>query len=341
LTRAVSRGRGRPTIDDVARAAGVSRGTVSRVLNGGHYVSQDARNRVVSAMRETRYVANQSARSLATGRANAVGFVIPETQDRLFEDPNFNVLLRATTQALVESDIALVLLLAGPGQGRSKVLRYIQAGHVDGVMVVSAHSGDPLLAQLLKLSIPAVVCGRPLDEYGRVPYVAADDREGARLMTRHLTETGRGRIAMITGPLDTPGGIDRLHGFRDVLGPDVPRERILSASTYSHAAGQEAMRQLLQQAPDIDAVFVASDLVAAGAMAELYRQGVGVPGQIAVGGFDDSIIATTTQPALTTIRQPLDDVAGEMVEVLLASVAGRHVSASRLLPVSLVRRDST
>lgn len=336
-----TRGRRRPTIDDVARSAGVSRGTVSRVLNGGHYVSADAFDRVSRAMKQTGYVTNHSARALATGRTNAVGLVIPEAQDRLFEDPTFNVLLRAATQTLIESDVAMVLLLAGSGATRAKILRYIRAGHLDGIMVVSDHAADPIVPSLLELGVPTVVCGRPLESMGSAPFVAADDREGGRLLTQHLLDTGRTRIGMIAGPLDTSGGVDRLAGYRDALGTNAHEDLVVAAGSYSHSAGQAAMTRLLNQVPDLDAVFVGSDLLAAGAVAELRRRHIDVPGDVAVGGFDDSILATTTRPSLTTVRQPLEDVAREMVSLLMECIAGTHTPASRVLPVSLVQRDST
>ena len=327
----------KPTINDVAAAAGVSRGTVSRALNGSHYVSALARARVEKAMRKIGYVANQSARTLATGRADAIAFVLSEPQERLFEDPNFHVLLRASTQALAERDIGLVLMLAG-GQ-RQRIVRFIRARHVDGVMLISSHQGDRVQSELTSMGIPTVACGKPLGHETQIPYVSANDRAGAQLMTRYLLTSGRKRVGLITGPVDTPGGIDRLQGYRDVMGSRFRRQRVVSAAEYSYAAGEDAMRRLLDQSPDVDAVFAASDLLAAGALMHLIEVGLSVPQDIAVGGFDDSQLATTTRPQLTTIRQPLETIAHELVEVLLARIEGREVS-SRVLPVSLVRRQS-
>jgi len=328
-----------PTIDDVAALAGVSRGTVSRVLNGGHDVSAAAMAAVEQAIRTSGYVVNQSARSLVTRTTNAVAFVLSEPQERLFEDPNFSVLLRSATQALAERNVSLVLMIAGGPEDRDRELGYLRSGHVDGVMLVSSHGGDPLVAALARDGIPFVVCGKPLGYGDALPYVCADDRAGGRDMTRFLVEQGRKRIGIITGPLDTSGGYERLQGFFDVLGRRTPKRRIVSASEYSHAAGERAMEQLLEQAPDLDAVFVASDLMAAGALAVLRRSGRTVPDDVAVGGFDDSHVAVTTDPPLTTIRQPLDLVARSMVQLLLEQVSGEP-TRSVTLPVNLVRRES-
>lgn len=327
-----------PTIDDVAELAGVSRGTVSRVLNGGHYVSAASLEAVQKAMAKTGYTVNQSARSLVTKRSNAVGFVLSEPQERLFEDPNFSVLLRSCTQALAERDISLVLMLESSDAERDRILRYVRGEHVDGVLLISSHSGDPLIAELARRGVPAVACGKPLAPGDTLPYVAADDREGARQMTRYLVEQGHQRIGMISAP-QIAGGQERLQGYQDVLGRKALKRLVVSAADYSQEAGRQAMEKLLLASPDIDAVFAASDLLASGALVELRRAGRRVPEEVAVGGFDDSRIARESDPPLTTIRQPLELVAREMVDVLLQQIAGVDVGP-RILPTELMVRAS-
>jgi DNA-binding LacI/PurR family transcriptional regulator len=334
--RAMRRG---PTIDDVARVAGVSRGTVSRMLNGGRYVSPQARAAIERAIQESGYVANSSARSLVTRRSGAAAFVLSEPQELLFEDPNFSVLLRACTEALAEHGMSLVLMLAGGPDQRQRVLQYMRAGHVDGILLVSSHSGDPIVAELERGGLPAVACGQPLGHEASIPFVAADDRDGARRMTRYLLDLGRRRVATLTGPLDTPGGRQRLAGYREVLGARLDETLVESAADYSYHAGEAAMDRLLARRPDLDAVFVASDLVASGAIATLRRAGRRIPADVAVGGFDDSRIATTTEPPLTTVRNPLGQVAAAMVDLLVRRIGGERPE-SRVLPVELVRRDS-
>ncbi|MGW0968814.1 LacI family DNA-binding transcriptional regulator [Streptomyces sp. NPDC002516] len=331
-----------PTIHDVAREAGVSRGTVSRVLNGGHYVSPSAQEAVDAAIRRTGYVVNRHARSLITGRSDSVGFLLTEPQERFFEDPNFNVLLRGCTQALAAHDVPLLLMLAGTQDERRRITRYITAGHVDGVLLVSSHSGDPVAEELREAGVPLVACGKPIGLGSKVSYVAADDRDGARDMVTHLLSLGRRRIAMVTGPLDTPGGVERLAGYREVLaeaGVEAD-DRLVASGDYSRASGEAGAEQLLARAPDMDAVFVASDLMAQGVLAALRKAGRRVPEDVAVGGFDDSPAATAATPALTTIRQPWDRISSEMVRVLLAQIGGEDPSAV-ILPTELVRREST
>lgn len=342
MTMNATGGRRRPpTIHDVAREAGVSRGTVSRVLNGGHYVSPSAQEAVNAAIRKTGYVVNRHARSLITGRSDSVGFLLTEPQERFFEDPNFNVLLRGCTQALAAHDVPLLLMLAGTPDERRRIMRYITAGHVDGVLLVSSHSGDPVTDELREAGVPMVACGKPIGQASKVSYVAADDRDGARDMVRHLLSLGRRRVGTVTGPLDTPGGVDRLAGYREILAEEgiEADERLIASGDYSRAGGEAAAAQLLERAPDLDAVFVASDLMAQGVLTTLQRAGRRVPEDVAVGGFDDSPAALTARPELTTVRQPWDRISAEMVRVLLAQISGEDPAAV-ILPTELVIRGS-
>jgi len=330
--------RRRPTIRDVAAAAGVSRGTVSRVINGGHWVSPEALAAVEEAIRTTGYSTNQHARSLVTGRSNSVAFLLTEPQHLLFEDPTYSILLRGAAQALAARGMPLLLMVAGTADERKQVLQYVGAGHVDGVLLISSHAGDPVLASLVKQQIPTISCGMPLGYESEIGYVAADDRGGGARMTRHLLDSGRTRVATITGPLDTPGGRQLLEGYRSELG-DRFDEELVSHGDYTRAGGAAAMRELLQRRPDLDAVFVASDLMAAGAMQVLRESGRRVPDDVAIGGFDDSGLAATLDPALTTMHQPLERIAGEMVRLLLEVVEGGDPAAITL-PTPLVVRAS-
>jgi DNA-binding LacI/PurR family transcriptional regulator len=325
----------------VAREAGVSRGTVSRVLNGGRWVSPESAEAVNAAIRRTGYVVNRHARSLITGRSGSVAFLLAEPQERFFEDPNFNALLHGCTAALAGHDIPLLLMIGGTRAEQRRITRYVTAGHVDGVLLVSSHTGDPLAEQLVRAGIPVVACGKPMGAVGGLAYVAVDEGEGAREMVRHLVASGRRRIGTVTGPLDTPGGVERLAGYRSVLAEAglEADEGLVAAGDYSRASGVAAAAELLERRPDLDALFVASDLMALGALSALERAGRRVPEDVAVGGFDDSAAARSARPELTTIRQPWDRISAEMVRVLLASIGGQPTTAV-ILPTELVRRDS-
>jgi DNA-binding LacI/PurR family transcriptional regulator len=333
-TRCGTVGRKRPTIEDVAAAAGVSRGTVSRVLNGGHYVSPAALRAVNEAIRRTGYAVNQHARSLVTQRAGSVAFVLSEPQECLAADPNIAMMLRDCSRVLAEHDVGLFFCVASCEAERARVTRFVAAGHVDGALLVSARAGDPIMDQLMASGVPLGAIGMPLGRESSMAYVSVDDRHGARQMMSHLKSLGRSRIATVTGPLDTPGGRRRLQGYRDEAGCD-----LVAGGDYSQESGERAMTSLLERAPNLDAVFVASDVMALGVLAALQRAGRRVPDDVAVGGFDDSSAATVARPSLTTIRQPWRQISSEMVRLLLSLVGGEP-HAAVILPTQLVVRDS-
>lgn len=335
-------GRKRPTIRDVAREAGVSYATVSRVLNGREWVSPEAVRSVREAIARTGYTANQHARSLATGRSGSIAFLLTEPQHLLFSDPNFSVLLRGVAQALSARELTLILMIAATPEERGRAISYLSGGHVDGVLLVSPHSGDPLLGQLVRAEVPIVACGRVLGYEQLISSVAADDRAGARSAVEHLIAAGCRRIATITGPQDTSGGVDRLQGYTDALlahGIAVEPARIVPGD-WSRESGAAAMRTLLDQAPDLDAVFAASDAMAGAALPVLREAGRDVPRAVRVVGFDDSGLAATLDPPLTTVRQPLERIAEEMVR-LLSDVTDGRTPLSVTVPTTLVPRRSS
>ena len=330
--------RRKPTIRDVAAAAGVSRGTVSRVINGGHWVSPDARAAVEEAIRRTGYTANHAARSLATGRAGSLAFLLTEPQHLLFDDPTFALLLRGAAEALAQRSMTLVLLVAGTPAERANVAHFVGAGHVDGVLLISSHEADPLVEELLEAGVPTVCCGIPLGHEAQVPTVSVDEIGSAREMTRYLRGRGHRRIAMIAGPHDTPGGRFRLVGFEQEMGEDFD-PTLVEEGDYSQDSGAAAMTRLLERTRDIDAVFAASDRMAAGAVTVLRKAGLRVPDDIAVAGFDDSGLAATHVPPLTTMRQPWERLSDEMVALLLDVIAG-GAPEPITLPTTLIVRES-
>ena len=326
----------KPTIRQIAAQAGVSRSTVSRVINGGHWVSPDARQAVEDAILATGYTANHHARSLATGRAGSLAFLLTEPQQLLFDDPTFALLLRGAAEALAQRSMTLVLLVAGTAAERSSVAQFLSAGHVDGVMLISSHESEPLLDQLIEVGIPTVCCGIPLGHERDLSTISVDEIASAKTMAAHLAAQGHTRIGMIAGPDDTPGGRYRLVGFREQLG-DLFDEALVEVGDYSFESGQAAMTRLLEH--DVDAVFAASDRMAAGAIAAIRRAGLRVPEDIAVAGFDDSGLAATHEPPITTMRQPWEQISAQMVSVLLEVIAGAS-PRSVILDTELIVRDS-
>ncbi|MGV4986393.1 LacI family DNA-binding transcriptional regulator [Streptomyces sp. NRAIS4] len=361
MTEAVSR----PTLEAVAARAGVSRATVSRVVNGGDGVREPLAERVRQAVAELGYVPNQAARSLVTKRHDAVAVVIAEPETRVFTDPFFALQLRGISKELTAHDNQLVLLLTEGRDDHARVARYLAGGHVDGALVFSLHLDDPLPGLIHDAGVPTVFGGRPhwgeeaagatrpTGEDPGVVYVDCDNRGGARTAVRHLVELGRTRIAHLTGALDQTSAVDRLDGYRDVMGevPGGNDPRLVVESDFTPAGGERAMRQLLDHCPDVDAVFAANDLTALGALRVLRASGRRVPEDVAVIGFDDMLpVAMEADPPLTTVRQDIEEMGRLMARLLLRGLTdGRDRTGTTadsvpaggvILPTTLIRRAS-
>lgn len=334
---------GRPTLEVVATRAGVSRATASRVLRGASNVSEEARAAVLQAAEELRYTVNRAARALVTRRSDSIAFLVAETEDRLFGDPYFLGILRGAQAQAAAEGLQLVFAVASTPAEVVKFEGYALGGHVDGVLLISLHGDDRLPQHLEAHGVPTVLNGRPISGDRSLYYVDSDNVDGARLATEFLIESGRRRVATITGPMDMGAGQDRLAGYRAALAaaglPDSPE--LVAHGDFSVAGGARAMRRLLAVAPDIDAVFAASDLTAIGAIGVLAEQGLDVPGQIAVVGFDDVREAGLARPPLSTVRQPIEQLGRTMARVLLNRINGRATERATVLPVELVRRAST
>ncbi|GIJ32160.1 LacI family DNA-binding transcriptional regulator [Micromonospora sediminimaris] len=329
----------RPTLEAVARRAGVSRATVSRVVNGSTTVAEPIQEAVRQAVAELGYVPNLAARTLVTQRTDSIALVMPEEATRVFSDDQvFPGIIRGAAQELEAADKQLVLMLAGSPAGHERVARYTTGRHVDGVLFASLHGADPLPARLAALGIPVVCSGRPLDG-ADVPYIDVDQVGGVTRAVRHLIDSGRRRIATIAGPQDMVAGIERLAGYRDtVAAAGLPE--MVAVGDFTRESGAAAMRELLAAHPDLDAVFAASDLMAHAALRTLREAGRRVPEDVAVIGFDDIETAAYTDPPLTTVRQPIVELGRQGTRLLLRLAAGEDVEPALILPTELIIRDS-
>jgi DNA-binding LacI/PurR family transcriptional regulator len=348
---ATQRGRGahRPTLEEVAAHAGVSRATVSRVVNGVATVDPAIAATVTASIDALNYVPNQAARALMTRRTNALALVAAEPDTRVFGDPFFAGIVRGVSQELTAIGMQLVVSMVQSPEDVRRVETYLLGKPVDGVLLISEHGHHHLASTLVSHGIPLVIGGRPLDTDLDVAYVDNDNVEGAAVATRHLRSLGRSRIATIAGPLDMSAGLDRLDGFTAALG-DAFDPGLVEHGDFTTDGGMAAASRLLARAPDVDGLFVASDLMAIGALATLRRAGRRVPEDVAVVGFDDIPLAAASVPALTTVRQRTELQGRAMARVLLAST-GRQLAPSDdlpdvgsdgviVLPVELVVRDT-
>lgn len=330
-----------PTLEDVAREAGVSRATVSRVVNGVRNVDPVIQKLVHRAIERTGYVPNRAARSLVTRRAETVALVVSgvgtspqDTQDafaaRAFADPFFGRVVAGVVGFLRPRSMHPVLMFVESPDDRHEVLDYLRQGRADGALVVSTHADDPLPAMLAQAKRPTVLFARPAPGVP-LSYVDLDHRDGGRLAAEHLLARGCRRPATVSGPLAVSASRERLAGFRDTLArtghPHVPA----AEGGFTFDSGIAAMGRLLAEHPDVDGVFVANYLMAQGACRLLGERGRRVPDDVAVIGFDDSGIARSSVPPLTTVRQPVERMAAEMARLLDA-----HIREPRTDPTSVV-----
>jgi DNA-binding LacI/PurR family transcriptional regulator len=329
-----------PTLEVVAARAGVSRATASRVLRGATNVSDDAREAVLRAARETAYAPNRAARSLVTRRSDSIAFLVAESEDRLFTDPYFLAMLRGAHSQIAASGLQLIFVIASTPAEADQFEHYAAGGHVDGVLLVSLHGDDRLPQRLEQLGVPTVINGRPLSGDPSLCYVDSDNLSGGRAATELLIARGARRIATITGPQDMCAGQDRLQGYRAAL-TDAGRtvdQQLIAFGDFTVDGGTRAMHALLDADPDVDAVFAASDLTAIGALRAIEQAGRRVPEDIAVIGFDDLREAALTTPPLTTVRQPIAELGQTMAQLLVRRIAGEDPQRATVLPVEVVQR---
>jgi len=337
-----------PTLEDVARVAGVSRATVSRVINGIRNVDPQLHQVVWEAVDRTGYVPNRLARSLVTRRTGTIALVVSDSEShdddpfmsRFFADPYFGRVVGGLMSVLRAAGIQLALQIVGTEQQRTRLVGDLRHGQADGVVVLSLPGHDPLPRMLTDAGVPAVMIGRPADPVP-INYVDLANDTGASLAADHLVGRGCQLVGMISGPADVPASSDRIAGFRRSMARHghgwVPQ----ATGNFTQESGERAMRELLAAHPGLDGVFVANDLMALGALLALRDAGREVPADVAVVGFDDSSAAVAANPALTTVRHPLEDMAAEAARLLMTRIDDETMRVSSVIyEPTLVRRQS-
>jgi LacI family transcriptional regulator len=328
-----------PTLEMVAARAGVSRSTVSRVVNGSPKVTSEAVESVNRAIAELNYVPNRAARALASRRTQAIALVIPENTTRFFADPFLASVVQGIATYLASTDYTLSLLIVS-GTDSGKTRRYLQGGNVDGALILSHHRDDRSYTHLAA-SIPVVFGGRPMNQNGTESYVVdVDNVESASVATRYLIDHGRKRIATIAGPQDMAAGLDRLEGWKRTLDAAGLAADLYEVGDFTPPGGAAAMARLLARGVPFDAVFIASDQMASGALGVLREHGLSVPNDVAVVGFDNDYFSTTSTPPLTTVAQPSVALGSRMAEILVRLINGGTAERLTIMPTTLVERDS-
>ena len=327
---------------DVARLAGVSRTTVSFVLNDvpGVRITEETRQRVLQAARELNYYPTAAARSLASGKTKRIGLVLGEGQKRLSADAFLPAFLQGITASVHRRGYILVLQMAEDVPSHEAYVRLIREQQVDGLILSGPRSDDPLLPELAEDEFPLILHGRPGSCI--MPCVDVDNQEGAYQAVRHLIGLGHHRLGFVSNaPLSYSGAQERFGGYKQALAEhSLPlEEELVRTAAFMPETGQAAMRELLALPERPTAVFAASDVVAIGVMSAIQAAGLEIPEDIAVVGFDDIFLAAHTQPPLTTVRVPAHGLGWTAAELLISLIEGDEAS-SVTLETELVIRDS-
>jgi LacI family transcriptional regulator len=325
------------TLDDLAELSGVSRATVSRVINGGP-VSEQTRQKVLDVLESTDYRPNLAARSLASGRTGVVGVVMHVDPPLLFEDPYFATLLHGLSDVLSEQAAGMMLWL-GNRSKEETLNRILGMGLLDGVVVTADMLEDPLVDGLLVSDLPTVLIGHRRTDL-EASYVDVDNINAADTITRHLIDRGRTRIGHITGRRGTVAAEDRLQGYLKAMKrAGLDTEDLVAEGDFNRPSGASGAAQLIDAG--VDAIFAANDATAGGALDELRSRGLSVPGDVALAGFDDLDFAAHLDPPLTTIRQGVHAQGSEAARALFGLLESPGTPRRVLLPTELVIRRST
>ncbi len=329
------------TLEDIARLSGVSRSTVSRVINNHPNVSQKVRQRVLETIQRTGYYPNEAARSLASQRSWMLGLVLPRSVSSFFTDPFFPRLTQGVAQACNQYNYTLGLFLIGSKEDEEKIFpRVSRKGLLDGILIQAGQIGDQLIDRLVNSNIPVIMIGRPFHSENAT-FIDIDNIKAAYNAVSHLIRLGYPRIGTIAGLPGSTVSIDRKEGYLKALrerGRTID-ESLIVDSDFTEAGGYLAMQQLLPAQPD--AVFVASDYMALGAMRAVREAGLVIPDEIAFVGFDDLPYAEQSTPQLSTMRQPIDQLGYQAVEILIEQIESRIESPYHvIMDTELIIRES-
>jgi DNA-binding LacI/PurR family transcriptional regulator len=326
------------TLDELAALAGVSRATVSRVINGGP-VSEATRRRVLSVLERSNYRPNAAARTLASGRSGVVGVVMHVPPGLLFQDAYFSKLLHGMSDALSERAAGMMLWL-GNRSKEETLDQILWTGPLDGVIVTADNLDDPLVDGLLASTLPTVLIGHRRSDRS-ASYVDIDHVQAADAVTSHLVATGRRRIGHISGRRGTVAGEDRIAGYRQAMArAGLATDGLVVEGDFNRVSGATAAVELLERG--VDAIFCANDATAQGALDTIQASGLRVPDDVALAGFDDIEFAAQLDPPLTTIRAGVQQQGAEAAHTLLELLRHPEDGPRRvLLPTELVIREST
>lgn len=329
------------TIKDVAEHASVSTATVSHVINNTRYVENATREKVMNAIASLDYRPNFLARSLRNGQTKTIGLILPDASNLFFAD-----IARKIENIGYRNGYSVIL--CNSDNDLAKQRNYINtliAKQVDGTIFISAGESKEDLEELNNYGVPIVVADRNVP-ISLADVVLLDNEKAGYDATKYLIELGHQRIACITGPFDVSPSFLRVEGYKKALSENQIQltESYLVFSDYQFKGGQKAMAQLLEVNPRPTAVFVLNDMMAIGAISSVRRLGMTVPDDISIIGFDDIELATAMNPTLTTMAQPMEDIAELATNLLIKKMQGSGVgwqNKEYILSAKLMIREST
>jgi LacI family transcriptional regulator, repressor for deo operon, udp, cdd, tsx, nupC, and nupG len=331
----------RPTITDVARAAGVSKGAVSFAFNNRPGLAPETRDRILATARAMGWTPSSRARALSVSRALAVGLVIARPPETLRADPFFPSFIAGVESVLAENGYALLLQIVPADEGgHDSYRRLADQGRVDGVLLTDLHVDDTRPALLAELGLPAVIIGPALGE-AFWPAVGVDDGPGITAVVEHLVSLGHTRIAHVGGPDVMVHGRSRREAWATALQEAGLQARHFVESDFSAEGGAAATRQLLDLAEPPTAITYGNDLMAMAGLAVAVSRGAAVPGDLSIAGFDDTELAAHLQPALTTVTTDVLGWGRAAATRLLELIDQREPVEVTLCPPRLVVRAST
>jgi DNA-binding LacI/PurR family transcriptional regulator len=329
----------RSTYAEIADKAGVSKATVSRVLNGDERVHPDRIAAVIEAAEGLGYRPNRAARALSTGRTGLVAVVIDDEPTAL-SDPFWGVVLAGISRVFLANDLHSLLMVTPLNSPDGAVAHYLEGGEVDGAIFLQVHK-DEVMRKVASQGLPVVLIGRPIEEDSNVAFVDTDNVGGGFQATKHLFERGCKNVATLTGDLDASAGLDRLNGYKQAHqehGLEVNSELIAQAN-WSFESAKIMTLRLLARHPEIDGIFAANDIMAIAAIAAIQERGRRVPDDIAVVGFDDSLLSQTHRPAITTVRQDIIGLGAAAAETMIALLQDREPVID-FLPTEIMIRET-
>ncbi|WP_079509152.1 LacI family DNA-binding transcriptional regulator [Mesobacillus jeotgali] len=327
------------TIKDVAKQANVSTATVSRVLNGLSGYSKETEEKVLRAIKELGYMPNAFARGLVSNKSNTLGILFPEVSSQFSSK-----ILRGVEEAAHELGSSVIVCnTASQGQRTMKYLELLSEKRVDGILFVSEKITEEYYKQLKSMKVPVVLVSTESYQYP-LPFVKVDDKHAAFTATDYLVKMGHRKIGMIGGNIeDVIAGQPRVEGYKQALANhelSIKEENIKHSKGFSFKDGFNSFPDLIKSAPDLTAVFAASDSLALGAVSSAYRLGIKIPDQLSIIGYDNLPIAEMAIPPLTTVAQPLEQMGKVAAEMLFTMMSKGIIVESRIMPHSVVERES-